>query len=239
MEQSGAQIFEKLALWKDTVARDGPGQMACDEALMQTTRFPVLRIFEWDGPWVSAGYFTAFEDAVRVRPGLPVCRRWTGGGIVVHDGDFTFSLAVPRAEQLATARPAEIYRRIHAALAGALAGHGVNAELAEAAARAPRECFAAAVESDVVAGGTKIAGGAQRRTRRGLLYQGSLQRLPAVSGAEFGQILASALAASVETWRSPAGFENEVGTLTAQKYASTDFLHGRRAATIATRTAVP
>ena len=34
---------------------------------------------------------------------------------MVHDGDFTFSLVLPRGERLAAERPGESYRLIHAA----------------------------------------------------------------------------------------------------------------------------
>ena len=56
------KIFQSLAVWIDTVARDGPEQMACDEALLNLTGAPVLRVFRWARPWVSAGYFIPFIE---------------------------------------------------------------------------------------------------------------------------------------------------------------------------------
>ena len=94
MRDSEEKIFRRLGFWDDPVARDGPGQMACDEALVRRAGAPVLRIFRWSASWVSAGYFIAMEEAKAVRPDLPVCRRWTGGGIVVHEGPNRSPLCV-------------------------------------------------------------------------------------------------------------------------------------------------
>jgi len=225
MRRPADQPLDRLALWEDSVERDGPEQMACDEALLERAEMPVLRVFRWKNPWVSIGYFTPLEAAERVCRGLPVCRRWTGGGIVVHEGDFTFSLTVPRGEALAAARPAESYRRLHLALAAALREAGTATALAAGSASAPAECFAGPVEHDLVAGGTKIAGGAQRRTRHGLLHQGSVQTSRPL-GSGFGRLLAATLNDSVAVWVPPEGWEDEVKRLAAGKYRSPDFLRG-------------
>jgi len=225
MQKMDRKALPQLLLWEDPVRRDGPDQMACDEALLQVAQVPVLRVFRWSEPWVSAGYFVAMDKARAVRPDLPVCRRWTGGGIVVHEGDFTFSLSVPKTEPLATLRPAESYREIHAALVDALIELGCAAELSGPSAKAPSECFAAPVEHDVTMQGSKIAGGAQRRTRHGLLHQGSVQTAEPLP-REFGEILARYLAFSVEKWSPPEGFEGRVRELSTEKYASARFLAG-------------
>ena len=50
-------LFEVLRVWKDSVARSGPENMAVDEWLTtQTAEGPILRIYDWDGDWVSLGY---------------------------------------------------------------------------------------------------------------------------------------------------------------------------------------
>lgn len=233
MERAPSKIIRRLALWDDPVPRDGPGQMACDEVLVSLAEAPILRIFRWRSPWVSAGFFTAMEDATRARPDLPVCRRWTGGGIVVHEGDFTFSLVLPRGERLAAERPGESYRLIHAALAEALREQGHAAVLSNEAAGDSGECFVGAVEHDVMLDGGKVAGGAQRRTRRALLHQGSVQGAAKLSCA-FGPVFAGTLAASVEVWRPPTGLEERVATLTREKYANPTFLQGRRGSMVFT-----
>jgi lipoate-protein ligase A len=225
MSASHGKTFTRIGFWDDPVRRDGPDQMACDEALLRIAPIPVLRVFRWSEPWVSAGYFVAMDEARAVRPDLPVCRRWTGGGIVVHEGDFTFALSVPKTEPLAALRPAESYRQIHEALVDALIELGCEAELSGTSAKAPSECFAAPVEHDVTAHGLKIAGGAQRRTRHGFLHQGSVQTNPPLP-REFGEVLARCLASSVEKWSPPEGVEGQVRQLSTEKYASARFLAG-------------
>lgn len=222
MTPDGNKLFASLALWIDPEPRDGPEQMACDEALLNLTNRPVLRIFRWARPWVSAGYFVPFAEAQAARPDLPVCRRWTGGGVVVHDGDFTFSLAVPRGEPWAAMRPADSYRALHEALAAALAQAGCRASLSDGQAAASRECFAGPVRHDIVAGGRKIAGGAQRRTRRGLLHQGSIQGAALVAGD--APLVACALAGGHVPWMPPELLEQEATRLAREKYGCADFV---------------
>lgn len=215
-------LFRHLGLWLDDEPRDGPAQMACDEALLEHCEEPVLRRFRWAAPWASAGYFTPWTDARAVRSDLPLCRRWTGGGIVIHEGDFTFSLAAPRTEKWSTLRPSESYAALHAALAAALAAAGMPAELSSPATRAARECFASPVQHDIVSGARKIAGGAQRRTKRGLLHQGSVQAtgLP----DDFAILLAQHLAGRTGTWAPPEDLAGRIRVLTETKYAQPAFL---------------
>ena len=201
--------------------------MACDEALLATARVPVLRIYCWNAPWISGGIFTDRDRAKQTRPDLPFCRRWTGGGVVVHEGDFTYSLTVPRGETLATIKPNQSYLLIHSALAAALRENGVQTGLYGEQSPGAAECFAAAVEYDLVSKSTKIAGGAQRRTRRGLLHQGSVQCEPRPDRG-FGLVFARTLAACASQWAPPADFEYLVGKLVSEKYADPAFLEGPR-----------
>ena len=216
------RVFDCLAVWIDRVPRDGPRQMACDEVLLARATEPVLRIFRWAAPWVSIGCFVPWPEAAATAPGLPVCRRWTGGGVVVHDGDFTFALTAPRAEPWARSRPAESYRLLHAALAEALRGMGRTAELFADDVRGQAACFAGPVRHDLVDGSRKVAGGAQRRTKRGLLHQGSVRQEGLEAGLTTG--LAAALAAGTTPWITPDGFEEEVAALAGAKYAREEFL---------------
>jgi len=217
-----APVFEKLSLWIDPVPRDGPAQMACDEVLLGHAGEPVLRVFRWAGPWVSIGYFVPWREAAAVRPGWPVCRRWTGGGVVVHDDDFTFMLTAPRTEAWSRLRPDESYRVLHMAVAVALRGAGCAATLFDGAVKGDAACFAGPVRYDVVDGARKVAGGAQRRTKRGLLHQGSIRQDGL--GPEFGFVLADVLSSSTTVWNPKTNFEEEVAALALGKYARDEFL---------------
>ncbi len=120
-------LFDLLAVYADATPRGGADQMALDEALLETCARPVLRIYRWDGPAVSFGYSQSLAEVRRAFPELPLVRRWTGGGIVEHGRDWTFSLIVPAGEPFAAVRPAESYRQIHEVIAAAL-GRGALLE---------------------------------------------------------------------------------------------------------------
>jgi lipoate-protein ligase A len=167
-------VLPLLHLWIDSIARDGPENMAVDEWLAETCEVPVLRSYRWQPGWGSFGYFVKEAEL----PDWPLrwVRRWTGGGIVDHRADWTYTLWVPNGFGLAEAKGGESYRVIHAALVEALRGAGVAARLSGTMpAAAGGECFVQPVEHDVLAAeGRKIAGAGQRRTVRGLLHQGSV-----------------------------------------------------------------
>jgi lipoyl(octanoyl) transferase len=184
-------VLPQLHLWIDPVSRDGPENMAVDQWLAETCDAPVLRSYRWTPGWGSFGYFVKTADLPG--NGLRWVRRWTGGGIVDHRADWTYTLFVPRGFGLAEARGAESYRVIHAALVAALRGSGVEARLSgEMPLAIGGECFLQPVEHDVLdASGRKIAGAGQRRTVRGLLHQGS------VAAGACPEVLAARLAEEV------------------------------------------
>lgn len=177
-------MLASLHFWSDPVERDGPENMAVDEWLAETCDEPVLRVYRWEHGWGSYGYFVKTSDLPPLE--LQWVRRWTGGGIVDHRADRTYTLFVPRGCGLAEVRGAESYRIIHGALADALCEVGLGAALSgEMPAAAGGECFRQPVEYDVLdAEGRKIAGAGQRRSRRGLLHQGSVATRDQVLPAE-------------------------------------------------------
>jgi lipoate-protein ligase A len=172
----GRVIFRRLRLWMDPVKRSGPEAMAVDEWLLETAETPVLRVYGWLGEWGSVGYFGNLAEARAAFPGVGWVRRWTGGGTVDHRTDWTYTVVAPAGEPLVKARGAESYRVLHAALAEALAGGGIDARLSSGAAETgAAACFENPVSHDIVdAAGRKLAGAGQRRTKRGLLHQGSV-----------------------------------------------------------------
>jgi lipoate-protein ligase A len=163
-------------LWIDPVKRPGPEAMAVDEWLLETADSPVLRVYGWLGEWGSLGYFGSLTDARASFPGVDWVRRWTGGGTVDHRNDWTYTIVAPSGGGLAKVRGAESYRVIHQALAACLAEEGLLARLSTRAGKTgAAACFQNPVNHDIVgAGGAKLAGAGQRRTKRGLLHQGSV-----------------------------------------------------------------
>jgi lipoate-protein ligase A len=156
--------------------------MALDEALLETMprlNKPVLRLYGWKEPAASFGYFQRYAEVERVTWLRPLVRRPTGGGLVPHDADWTYSLAFPASHVWYSLRAEESYLRVHEWIQAAFARLKVETELAPCCRKAaPGQCFAGHEKSDVLWRGGKIAGAAQRRTRAGLLVQGSVQPPP-------------------------------------------------------------
>ncbi|MDX6768992.1 MAG: hypothetical protein SF051_05630 [Elusimicrobiota bacterium] len=162
---------------------DAAGQMALDEACLDLAAVGevVLRVYDWSGRACTFGYARSHAEVraaldERGWRGVAPVRRATGGGIVYHDGDLTFSLVFPWDKALA---PDHVYKNVHRGVYLALKDRGVSTAL-----WSPREkplgaspcCFARAEPMDLVSpDGTKLLGGALRKRGGKGLYQGSLR----------------------------------------------------------------
>jgi lipoyl(octanoyl) transferase len=151
--------------------------MALDEALLRTAAQrgrPLLRVYSWEKPSVSIGYFQKFPAHLAGR--YDVVRRPTGGGVVYHgDGvDTTYTVVVPPDHRLYTMSTTDAYCAIHKAVAMAIGNRSQITKHKSPVPPTGYECFQNPVYGDVVAGGRKLAGGAQRRTKWGMLHQGSI-----------------------------------------------------------------
>lgn len=166
--------------------------MAVDEAILEAVEAravpPTLRLYGWQPPAVSLGYFqewerTVNEEACRAA-GVEVVRRPTGGRAVFHCEEVTYSVALPPGHPMAGRTVMDGYRRISEALAAGLRRLGIDARLAQPAAPAGRgrealagACFDAASRYELEWEGRKIAGSAQvRRASGALLQHGSIPR---------------------------------------------------------------
>ena len=158
--------------------------MALDEALLENiSRLgkPVLRFYGWTEPAATFGYFQNFSEVALTTHLRPLIRRPTGGGIVPHDADWTYSAIFPPGHEWHSLKAEESYRRIHDWLRQAFMGLKIETELAPCCKKTlPGQCFIGHEKSDLLWHGKKIAGAAQRRNKLGLLIQGSVQS-PSVS----------------------------------------------------------
>jgi lipoate-protein ligase A len=158
---------------------DAAFNMALDEALLEAMprlRTPVLRFYGWTEPAATFGYFQKFSEVERATLLRPLIRRPTGGGIVPHDADWTYSAAFPPGHEWHSLKAEESYRRIHEWIQRAFAMLQVETELAPCCKKTlPGQCFAGHEKFDLLWRGKKIAGAAQRRNKLGLLIQGSVQ----------------------------------------------------------------
>jgi lipoate-protein ligase A len=165
---------------------DAAFNMALDEALLENVSRlgkPVLRFYGWAEPAATFGYFQKFSEVERATLLRPLIRRPTGGGIVPHDSDWTYSFVVPPNHEWYLLKAIESYRSIHEWIQNAFTKLKIETELAPNCKKsAPGECFAGHEKFDLLWRGKKIAGAAQRRNKLGLLIQGSVQP-PTVSFA--------------------------------------------------------
>jgi lipoate-protein ligase A len=169
---------------------DAAFNMALDETLLETaaqTGAPVLRFYGWTASAVTFGYFQKYTDVAAATKLRPLIRRPTGGGIVPHDADWTYSFVVPPGHEWHSLKAEESYRRIHAWLRRAFAELKIETELAPCCKKTlPGQCFIGHEKFDLLWHDKKIAGAAQRRNKAGLLIQGSVQPPPvAVARADF------------------------------------------------------
>ena len=161
----------------------GDWNMAVDEALLQSAierDVATLRWYQWSAPTVSLGYFQKLselgEDSELSK--LAVVRRLSGGGAIVHDDEFTYSISLPASQRLFS-QPHELYDIIHECIVRGLRQLDIPAELRGTTSKRPDEpllCFQRKDSHDVVLGGQKILGSAQRRRRGAIIQHGSLIR---------------------------------------------------------------
>ena len=153
--------------------------MALDEALLEFASQlgkPVSRFYGWTERAASFGYSQKYGEVARLTVLRPLVRRPTGGGLVSHDADWTYSLVFPPGHWWYASRATESYQRVHEWIRDAFARLNITTELSPGRRKElPGQCFVGAEQHDVLWQGRKIAGAAQRRNRQGLLIQGSVQ----------------------------------------------------------------
>ncbi len=166
--------------------------MACDEWLLYNiARFgrPILRVYGWDRPAVSIGYFQTYKAK---DPAKTIVRRPTGGGSVDHTQDETYSVVLPRPHDWCRKRPCDRYRAVHEVVRHLFLQRSLKTQIApnqpDPAPRRDTDCYQVATSCDLMMDGRKVGGAAQRLTKEGLLHQGSLLRLGKPWGAgEWGR----------------------------------------------------
>jgi lipoate-protein ligase A len=140
---------------------------------------PILHLYEWERPSVTYGYFIRPETVLDLdeakKRGLDLARRPTGGGVVFHLWDLAFSVLVPARSPLFSVETLDNYRLINGVVQEMVSKWlGKEVELARMEEARSDFCMAGPTKYDVVMGGKKVAGAAQRKTRDGFLHQGTI-----------------------------------------------------------------
>ena len=162
-------------------ALSGAENMAVDEAILASARLggaaePTLRFYGWAEPTISVGYLQ--DAAPFTRFGLPVVRRITGGRAVLHDMELTYSVAASSGSRVFSSGITPAYAMISRAIIAALADLGIEVSFTPAP-RAVKKykssaCFHSPSRYEILAGGKKLVGSAQRRYKDAFLQHGSI-----------------------------------------------------------------
>lgn len=173
----------------DTGPLSGPANMAVDEALLDSfdpaVSPPVLRLYGWEPPAFSLGKFQVAEEVLHLdrcrEAGIQVVRRVTGGGVIYHAAELTYSIVCSQRHIPDATSVKGAFRSLCGFLLLAYERLGLDASFAvdrhsghgRLGGRTPF-CFAGKEEYDIVVGGRKVGGNAQRRVRETVFQHGSI-----------------------------------------------------------------
>lgn len=218
--------------------------MARDETMLEAAfeGLVTLRFYSWRPHSFSIGYFQNRADFdVRAGADTPVVRRPSGGGAIYHADEITYCLAGPCSAGPFPRRSADIFEKIHVAIAAGLRSIGVDAELFDAPPGAsPLICFSRPQRYDIVVGRRKLLGSAQRRKDGAFLQHGSLPMSPnkyAPEAISLDEVLggrpddADVIAALALGFREALGLEFGEAEFSAQEEARASRIEDEKYAT--------
>ena len=172
----------------DTGAMDPVANMALDETLYRSYQRnpskPTFRIYGWSTPSLSVGYSQDPDEDLDIelcrKRSVPFVRRITGGGIILHGNEITYSLVSSKEDLGIKSQVEASYRVISSFLISFYAAMGIDARFAcdisphEELGRSSAVCFAAKEKYDIVVDGIKIGGSAQKRSKEMIFQHGSI-----------------------------------------------------------------
>ena len=166
----------------DSGSKSALEQMQIDEALLlDGVQHPLLRFYDWSSNAVTYGYFINPSDWLKIVP-ENCARRPTGGGLIFHEGDFSFTLALPPEHALAQKPVLERYQIINSAVLQVISslvpdcepGCEMTLQLQKQEGVLDQLCMANPTQYDLLLGAKKIGGAAQRKNKRAFIHQCSL-----------------------------------------------------------------
>lgn len=190
--------------WKviDTGIRRASENMELDAALLcdlKDEKSNILHLYDWESDAATYGHFIDPEKFLNFqgvrKNNLDLAKRPTGGGIIFHNCDLAFSVLVPASSPHYSGNPLENYAFVNNRVIWVMEQmSGVSGELLPEEPSPLDEhcqnfCMAKPTKYDVMIGGKKMGGAAQRKTRHGFLHQGSIS-IGFLPEAYLAQILA-------------------------------------------------
>lgn len=158
--------------------------MALDEAIATVVRKdsapPTLRLYGWDVPSVSIGYFqktNAIDIDYCIEKHIPIVRRPTGGRAILHNLELTYSFSAKTLYGIFSKGLLDSYKKISYALSLSLTKCGFSPGIMmnrKTTNYSSPLCFQSASYGEITISNKKIIGSAQKRWTDGLLQQGSI-----------------------------------------------------------------
>lgn len=174
----------------DSGTLSGKDNMELDAHLlaeMEAAPKHILRFYDWTRPSITYGHFIHPEDHLHLHEaaklGVDIAKRPTGGGVICHFTDFTFSILVPKTSPYHTTDTLTNYCFINKGVKQALERlqndeFGLLENATSEKSPLDRFCMAKPTVLDIMCRDLKVSGGAQRRTRHGFLHQGTISLTP-------------------------------------------------------------
>lgn len=160
--------------------------MGIDESILEAVNAgdssATLRFYQWNEPTISLGYFQKAEDFLDqddTIQNMPMVRRQTGGGAILHDNEITYSLIVPLNDSLPFTNIGPMVELVHDAFISVNASMGLplsyrgKTDQDDHAQKGPFFCFSRSHCLDLTIDDLKIVGSAQRRKKHAALQHGS------------------------------------------------------------------
>jgi lipoate-protein ligase A len=162
--------------------------MAIDEYLMtggaDPDKAPILRFYAWEADAYTIGYFQRVDEVIKKygldSAGIQVVRRLTGGGLVRHRKDLTFSLVIGHPNRFFPGDTKSSYLKINEALMAGLKTVYPELDFADCKTiplgRGGKErvCFESPACYDLLYKGKKVVGASQRRSGGAILHQSTV-----------------------------------------------------------------
>lgn len=144
---------------------------------------PILHLYEWEKPSLTYGYFINPEQFLNLkaleRNNIQTARRPTGGGVIFHLTDFAFSIIIPAFHSQFSENTLENYRFVNKQVANSLSSLLIDRSIhfysdCNSNQKKIPFCMAKPTQYDLIINEKKMGGAAQRKTKLGLLHQGSI-----------------------------------------------------------------
>src|SRR5581483_3463919 len=173
----------------DTGKQSAEENMRFDaELLEKAERFtkPVLHLYEWEGDCATYGYFIDPAKLLNLdkakEKSLSLARRPTGGGIIFHIWDMAFSVMVPAQCPEFSTSTLDNYAFVNNAVLAAIKDFLkdqpplflTSIDFSPWDSDCAHFCMAKPTKYDVMWEGKKVAGAAQKKTKKGFLHQGTI-----------------------------------------------------------------